>query len=356
MFYLAGALPEDVVARFNRDAAPSLRTLQTEEIQGWVGGRHLLDLPITEENAYHAGFLRLHLMQAVRKIPPSLFRAECLMEELAMQQAEQLAVLPRKLRTEIRRGVTERLLPQMPPILKGIPFITGPKDGVVYAGALSDKQMDAFRLTFSHTTGVELIPVTPETAAAKRSRVDTREWFKTSFSPKVPDAEVSESPGLDFLTWLWFVVEARGGILKDPELGEFGVMIEGPLLFAMEGAGAHETVLRKGEPMISTEAKACLLAGKKLRRARLVFARDQAVWKTTIDAEAFVFRGLKLPELEEKLDIISVFQDRMDKLDQFRDMLFRLYDRFVAERRDEAVWKDTLQAIHQWVSARKSRN
>ncbi len=70
LFFVPDEIPDDVVERFAAQAAPSLDALKDEPVQGWVGGRHLLDRVITEENAYTAGFLRLVLMQAERKIPP----------------------------------------------------------------------------------------------------------------------------------------------------------------------------------------------------------------------------------------------------------------------------------------------
>jgi len=43
---------------FAKHAAPPLKSIGTEAVQGWVGGRHLLDVPITEDNAVYGGYLR----------------------------------------------------------------------------------------------------------------------------------------------------------------------------------------------------------------------------------------------------------------------------------------------------------
>ena len=87
VFYVPGGLPHDAVERFAEQAAPPIENLGREGISGWVTSRHLLDRDITPESATLAGYLYLYLMQAERKIPPALLRAECRMEELVEMRA-----------------------------------------------------------------------------------------------------------------------------------------------------------------------------------------------------------------------------------------------------------------------------
>ena len=354
MLYVPRALPRDAAERFAAHAAPPLESLGDGGLTGWVGHRHLLDRKITEDNARLGGHLRLNLMKAERKIPESLLRAECRMEELAQMAAQGVERLKQSERTAIRRQVLDRLLPVMPPTLKGIPFLHDAEANLVYAGALSDAQLDAFQVYWARTFGFALIPLGPETAAAARRQVRVREWAGVSFSPEVEDDEAVPRPGPEFFTWLWYVAEARGGMMKLGEAGDFAIAIEGPLLFAAEGGGAHEIVIRKGEPLLGAETKAALLSGKKLRRARLMLVRGEHSWAGTLDAETFVLRGLKLPE-GEKLDAISRFQERVILLGIFRDAFLTLYDRFVDERVNAKTWTATLKDMHAWVRGRKTR-
>ena len=355
MFYAPPSLPDDALDRFAQQSMPSLKGMGSGEVGGWVGGRHYLDVPIGEHNARYAGYLRLMYVQAAKKIPSSLFKAECKLEEYAQMQAEKKAFLKRKDREEIRKNVEARLLPQMPPQLKGFSFVYDPNSRLVYAEALSEKQADLFKIMFIKTLSVRLIEVTPETAAAERRKIDVQDWPSVSFSPDVTDEQVDPHVGQDFLTWLCFLSEERGGIVKIRDLGEFGVMLEGPVTFVMEGQGAHETVLRKGMPLLSPESKTCLQSGKKLRRARLTLARKDETWQVTLDADLFTFRGLKLPEVDEK-DPINRFQERMLRLDMFKEVFLELYDRFLDERRDPAQWAKVLKDIHRWVADRRIRN
>ena len=354
LFHLPQPVPENVVARFAKHALPPLDTLGEGKVTGWVTGRHLLDRHLTTDTAHYGGYLRLTQVTAERKIPTALFRAECKMEELAQLAATGQERLGAHTRSDIREQVTSRLLPQMPPQLKATPFVAETAGDRLWASALSDGQAEDFAMNFNQAAGINPIPLTPEAAAARR-HVDVRQWDLACFSPEAEGEPVSDRVGHDFLTWFWFLAEARRGIVKLPELGEFGLLLEGPLTFVMEGGGAHEIVLRKGEPRVSSEAKAALLAGKKLKRAKLAFARGDEIWSCALDGDTFAFRSVKLPQTEQ-LDAVSRFQDRMRMLELFGDVFFGIYDQFLAERNDVKQWTETVKEIRKWVAGRYARH
>ena len=353
MFYPARELGREVVESFAKHALPPLELLGRDPMHGWVTGRHLLDRNITAETATVAGRLRLTLAKAERKIPDALLRAECRMEDLAEMEVQGTDYLPRPKRTEIKKEVMERLLPTMPPTLTGIPTVYDGRENLLYAGATTDKQIDALVSIFKQTTGINLVPLTPETAALKRKGRSISDLDCTSFSPECPDPLAGGTIGMDFLTWLLFFFEARGGTIVwqgEPA----GVMIEGPLTFFMEGQGAHLMVLRHGQPLVASEAKTALLGGKKLQRARVILAAGDEPWSATVDADTFVLRGLKLPR-GEALDPISRFEERILSLGRFRDLFLSLYDRFLDERIDMARWKETQREIHAWLPGRTGK-
>lgn len=351
-FFVPTELPGDAVDRLAAQAAPSLESLKGEAIEGWVGYRHLLDRVLSEENLYYAGYLRCTLMQAARKIPPALLKAEQKMEELAQLQATGRPFLSRKVRSEIKAQVVERLLPQMPPQLKGIDWVHSPNERMIYASCLSEKQLDAFQIHFARTMGFALVPAMPPDAALRRKQLDVDQLMPSSFSPELDDRSVHFVVGEDFLTWLWYMSEMEKGAITVDGLGDISVLIEGPLTFHMEGNGAHLTVLRKGEPLLSAEAKTALLVGKKLKNAKMNLVFGEEAWSATLDADQFVFRGLKLPETEEKLDPLSRFQERIAKLDRFMELFFKLYDEFLARRSRREEWETEVKLIRRWVSDR----
>ncbi len=354
MFYIPRALPGDTVERFARAALPPMNLLGRDATHGWVGGRHLLDRNITEVNAFFAGTLRLSLVRAERRIPPALLRAECALEELARMQAEDKAYLSRAERSQIRKDIMERLLPQMPPTLTAIPMVYDGPNLMAYAGATSEKKTDAFVQNFSAATEVAPVAVDPATAAMRRRQIDVTALTPISYSPELENALASADAGMDFLTWLWFHFEAHGGHLEmDGE--PCSVMVEGPLTLFLEGDGAHVAQLRNGAPLFSTEAKTALLSGKKLQSARIHMARNKEIWSATLSAPDFTLRGFKFPQSDEKLDATSAFQQRMLSLDRFTQTFLGFYDRFLTLRTDPAQWPATLSEIHAWVQGRATK-
>jgi hypothetical protein len=351
IFFPSRNLTDDDIDRFASEALPPLNTLTEEEIHGWVGSRHLLDRHITPENTLLGGYFRLALAQAKKTVPSSLLAAECALEEMAVMEAEGKNYLDQRTRSDLKKQVKERLLPDMPPQLKGIDLAFDPNAQLLYATATSEKQLDALVLALMQTTGCSAQPVDPETLAMRLENLDVRDWSPTSFSEDLEDNMVDGTAGRDFLMWLWYTSEKRGGLVEVPQIGEIAYMIDGPLSFVMEGRGAHETTLKKGEHTLSAVARTALLNGKKLKKAKLQFSRGEESWSVQLDADEFIFRSLKLPPTET-FDRVGKFQERMILLDAFRQIFFHLYHTFIKERSNPEIWETTKQAMRKWGAER----
>ena len=95
--------------------------------------------------------------------------------------------------------------------------------------------------------------------------------------------------------------------------------------------------------------------GKKLRRARFLLARERSeVWSAGLDADSFVFRGLKLPE-GEALDPGSIFEERITHLYVFQKVFLALFERFVRELADPGKAKELQKQVKNWTSERDGR-
>jgi hypothetical protein len=348
-------MPENALELFAGKAAGSLDSVREEVEYGWVSGRHLLERRIDEETAISGGYTHLHLRQAQRKIPSSLLTAECRLLELAAQAENDGKPVGRKQRKEIKEEVIERLLPQMPPQIAGIPFVIDPNEALLYLGATSEKQVDVFLSLFYNTVGFEPVLLAPDLAAVDVANVDAAGLPVLNFSADLSDDEAQGTPGLDFLTWLWYFQEENKGLLPPSQLGEFSLMVDGPMTFVAEGSGAFESSIRRGAPTMSAEAKAALLVGKKLKRVKLILAREQnEIWSATVDADTFLIRALKVPE-GEALDPGSEFEERMTNLYVFKTVFFALYQRFLSDVGDEGELAKLQRRIKQWAGERDAR-
>ena len=352
---LPNELPEGAVERFAARAAKALDAVGAEPETGWVSGRHLLETQIDEQTAYAGGYLHLSLRVTERKIPGALLRAHCRMRELAWE-AENGREPGRKQRKAIREEVTEQLLPEMPPQIRGIPFVVDANDHKLYLGTPSLKMEDLFLESFRETIGFEPVPLTPETYVAVIRELEVEDLHRLVFTPTPDQACEAEGCelGRDFLTWLWFLQEEVGEVsLK--KYGRFAVMIDGPLLLAATGNGAMESIVRRGSPTVSAEAKAALMVGKKLKKAKLFLRHDNGdLWSTTVDADRFVFSSLHLPE-GEAMDPHAVFEERVTSLYYFQRAFYGLFDQFLDEVRVPAQAAALEKRLQEWVARRESR-
>lgn len=354
---LPEALPENAADLFAEYVAQPLDEIQDEPMWGWVTARHLLDRNINSESVKTAGYYHLCLRQAERKIPASLLNAECRIVELSRMEESGAERINKKERKAIKEEVTERLLPEMPPQLSGIYFAVDNAERLLFTTATSQHSLDIFIGMFAKTFGFEPVPLTPDEVASSMYGIDPADVPSICISPtrNTPDGEANGTLGENFLTWLWYFQEARGGVLPQSKLGEFAMMIDGPLTFVSEGLGAFESTVRKGTPTISAEAKAALMVGKKLKSAKFVIARDQnQEWSCTLDANEFIFRSLKLPE-GEAMDPNGIFEERMTNLFIFHSVFFGLFEKFLKEMTDPEKRGDYQKKAMEWIENREER-
>ena len=104
--------------------------------------------------------------------------------------------------------------------------------------------------------------------------------------------------------------------------------------------------------MRSAEAKAALIVGKKLKKAKFTMARGEDVWTGTFDADHFAFSGLSLPEGEE-MDIHTRFAERIMNLDIFQNAIKAYFKKF-AETVRSMTWPETEKKLQKWSLERDS--
>ena len=349
---LSGKMPKDYLARLAQNAAGRLDSVKDEPVIGWVSGRHLLENEINETTAVFGGHLYVNLRKAERKIPAQLLTAICRREELAYMQANDTSVVPKKEKKRIKEDAIEHNLMKMPPTISAVPVLVDMATNMLYVGSASLKSFDLVAGEFLKVMEIEPIPVNIRELMLKLFKKSELDLPDVSFNGR-PSTE--PAPGRDFLTWLWYYSEMHQGLLKVGNLGNFNLVVEGPLTFAITGddaPGASESTVKKGCPQISAEAKAALAVGKKLRKAKILLARgDAEKWTFSFDADAFTFSGLSLPETES-MEINTRFEERVLSLNIFLTAFEAYFQKFASDIMSgkPAVQKD----IVKWAADRES--
>ncbi len=348
IFKLTQDLPDNALELFNSSNAGKLDEVKDEPQVGWVSGRHLLERRIDDETAFLGGYIYLNLRTALRKIPAALLKAETKMEELAYIKATGNPDVPRKAKKEIKETIIENRLPQMVPTISGIPIVVDQNDNTLYAGATSIRQIDTLLGFINDTLKIAPIQITAEELMIEE-KINPRDFQGFSFTDNEPD---DYTPGRDFLTWLWYFSEEEGGEVEVKGYEKFAMMIDGPLSFIADGQGALESVVRKGNPLKSAEARAALNVGKKLKKAKIIFCRADEIWSAGFDADNFTFSSVSLPEGEE-MDYASRFAERINNLHIFTKVFKSFFNRFITQTQ-ESDWPSKLEKIKNWVKNRES--
>lgn len=163
--------------------------------------------------------------------------------------------------------------------------------------------------------------------------------------------------GQDFLTWLWFKSEERGGAVLVPAIGQdIQVFFEKHMLLEYGAGEARENLVCRGLLTELKEARAGLALGKKPEQARLRLQRDDQEWSLTLKARLFELQSVRPPKTESGaeadaddplaaegllLDQIGLYETAVRTIDQ----LFRMF----LEIRCSTAWPEELARIQAWV-------
>lgn len=350
---LSDKMPEDFLERLAKYSAGKLDDVKDEPTLGWVSGRHLLENEINDTTSICGGHLYVNLRKAERKIPSQLLKAICRREELAYMQANNMITVPRSEKKRIKEDAVERNLMKMPPSISATSLIVDTALNVMYVGSASLSGFDTVAAEFARAIEVEPVPISVKELMIHLFRASDTDLPDLSFNGRKEGEAV---PGRDFLTWLWYHAETNEGRITIGDLGDFHLIIEGPLTFAFasdEARGATESVLKKGCPQISAEAKAALAVGKKLKKAKILLAHgDAEKWTFTFDADTFAMTGLNLPEGEE-MELNARFEERVNFLHTLHlamEEYFKLFARTLMSENRAELEKD----IRKWAEERES--
>lgn len=151
--------------------------------------------------------------------------------------------------------------------------------------------------------------------------------------------------GREFLTWLWYKVETKGGSFMHGK-GEIGVALDDFMAFMSDEEDSQEASIRKGRPSRTAEAYTSVVSGKKMSRARIHFAQRNRAWTATIKGDSLALASVKLPEIEteEGDDPITA---RLESLEGAFEVFGYLYRLFLDDRLDDG-WEETAREIVGW--------
>ncbi len=166
--------------------------------------------------------------------------------------------------------------------------------------------------------------------------------------------------GQEFLAWLWYKSEERGGYVDLPETGDILVVFEKHMLLEYGEGDTTEKVICRGLQTELKEAREGLRLAKKPEQARLRIARGEYEYGVTLTAQTLEFRNVKLPKTagtEKGSDgsdnIEGQILERISLLEDLTFLIDELFRMFVNIRATEK-WTEELQKIRSWVNGEET--
>ena len=162
--------------------------------------------------------------------------------------------------------------------------------------------------------------------------------------------------GQEFLTWLWWKSEERGGTVELPGIGDVTVVFEKHMLLEFGEGESSEKIICSGLQAELQEARTGLQMGKKLEQARIVLGHKSYEYSFTLAAALMEFRNVRLPKTEATESDRSENPEEVEGMILERIFLFEELIRLVnviflkfLELRLSEEWHDELTKVRAWI-------
>ena len=163
--------------------------------------------------------------------------------------------------------------------------------------------------------------------------------------------------GQEFLAWLWYKSEERGGSVEVPGRGDVLVVFEKHMLLEYGEGEASEKVICRGLQTELKEARAGLGLAKKPEQARIRLAHGDYEFSLTLTAMTFEFRNVRLPKTVDAADegknaesMEGRILERIALFEQLTQLVADLFRMFINIRATR-LWNEELVKISAWIES-----
>ncbi len=162
--------------------------------------------------------------------------------------------------------------------------------------------------------------------------------------------------GQEFLTWLWWKSEERGGTIELPTMGDVTVVFEKHMLLEFGEGESSEKIICSGLQAELQEARTGLQMGKKLEQARIVIGHKNYEYSFTLAAALMEFRNVRLPKTEatesdrgeNPEEVEGMILERIFLFEELIRLVNVIFLKFLQLRLSED-WRDELMKVREWI-------
>ncbi|MFT5702218.1 MAG: hypothetical protein ACI8ZB_005129 [Desulforhopalus sp.] len=162
--------------------------------------------------------------------------------------------------------------------------------------------------------------------------------------------------GQEFLTWLWWKSEERGGSIELVGEGDITVVFEKHMLLESGEGESSEKITCTGLQAELQEARTGLQMGKKLEQARILIGQGDYEYSLTLSGALMEFKNVRLPKTEatendksaNPEEVEGMILERVYLLEQIIRIINELFKMFLVIRVSQD-WREELMKVRSWV-------
>jgi len=345
-FHVDGKLPqaflEFVSSRIKTNSFRDTTKSTEEKRLGWVSLTDVLDADFENANYALGDYLIFSLRVDRKLIPPKLMKIRLMEEEKRFLAESGKSRVNKAMSSGIKEKVKLELLTKLDPVPSFYDVCWAVGQNKIYFSSLTDKVADDFADLFKKTFSLSIRRFLPQ---------ENQLIVSKSGEEKETLAD-SSLIGREFLTWLWYKSEERGGrigLTKDEEV-ELN-FLKRIVLEAGEGEYSQGVVCH-GIHAELKEGKEAIRQGKKVKEAGIKLIYNQNEWEFTFRADSFNFQSLKLPVMdwhETPEDPSGHLLERIYLVENAVKTMNNLYESFLRIRFSSQWEEKELKLLSGWL-------
>jgi len=345
-FHVDGQLPQAfldfVNGRIKANSFQKTAKSTEEKRLGWVSLTDVLDADFENANYALGDYLIFSLRVDRKLIPPKLMKIRLMEEEKLFLMESGKSRVNKAMSNGIKEKVKLELLTKLDPVPSFYDVCWAVGQNKIYFSSLTDKVADDFADLFKKTFSLNIRRFLPQ---------ENLLIINQTGEAKEKPADISLI-GREFLTWLWYKSEERGGriaVAKDEEV-ELN-FLKRIVLEAGEGEYSQGVVCH-GIHAELKEGKEAIRQGKKVKEAGIKLIYNQNEWEFTFRADSFNFQSLRLPVMdwqETPEDPSGHLLERIYLIENAVKTMSNLYESFLRIRFSSQWEENELKLLSGWL-------
>ena len=357
---LPGNFNDFLHRQMKRFAFRELPLAGEEKTSGWTSVENVLDTQFEYANYSVGDYLAFAFRLDRKSVPPSLLKIRFLEAEKKTLAAKSKKFLSKGEKEEIKERIHLDLLNKTFPVPSFFDVCWSLSQNWVVFGSLSPKVTEEFEKLFKKCFNLTLSPLVPwDPQHLDRSLTEKMSALKDGvfLNPQAPDPGKAGPPllGREFLTWLWFKSEERGGAVQVSGAADVEISFARRLALESGGGEYSESIVCQGLHAELKEGKAALQEGKKVKEARVQLGIGPEKFEFTLKGDSFHFQTLRFPAgleeaEEEENDKGGRVLERIYLMEKAVKTTDQLFNTFLKRRLSPQWSSEEIPRIRKWLA------